>query len=297
MADHLSGSGAFKMSGAPVIPVNLQVPADPSAPIIADFAVHALRVAIVQRQDLERVPADWVVPGIYVLVGSPGPDDRRLPLYVGKARDLRKRLFQHRTKPKLEWRRAIAVKRDTTHGFNSSEIGYLEGRLAAELCSLPGAHVIEGQRDQDTTLPEHHLLALDAFVPSVFAALRIAGLDLSPADTPLEEANGDADSPGERRRSTAVPGTVADLLAAGLLSAGATLTFARAGKRAQARVAASGELIVNGVTYASPSTAAAKAFGLRAANGWVSWRLEDGRGASLADLRAQLPGAGPDGAL
>ena len=82
-----------------------------------------------------------------------------------------------------------------------------------------------------------------------------------------------------------------DLLAAGLLSAGALLTFQRAGKTAEASVTADGQLVVDGKAYSSPSRAASTSLGLKAANGWVSWRLDAGAGPTLADLRAQLPGA------
>lgn len=272
------------MSTAPIIPVSIQVPADPGAPVIADFAVHALRVALVHRRDLEGLPFDWAAPGIYVLLGA-GTGLAKADLYVGQAVELRKRLFRHRADPKLDWWRAVAVKRDTTHGFNSAEIGYLEGRVAAQLGALPGVHVIEGKKDQDTTLPPHHMHALDDFVPSVLAALRIAGLDLAEAAS----EDGQPAAAGPKHTHTPIPGSVSDLLAVGLLTAGTTLTFKRAGKSATARVASSGDLIVDGVSYTSPSTAAKIALGLKAANGWVSWRLEDGAGPSLAELRTQLP--------
>ncbi len=69
---------------------------------------------------------------------------------VRLAVDLRKRLLQHRRTPKLAWTRAVAIKRDTSHGFNSAEIGYLEGRLAAEIGAMctpalqPGPHGATG---------------------------------------------------------------------------------------------------------------------------------------------------------
>lgn len=270
------------MSGAPVVPINVQVPSDPTAPVVADLAVHALRIAYVLRRDLEGLPAEWKQPGVYVLL----TDDGSGQVYVGQAVDLRGRLFQHRSKPKLAWRRAVVIKRDTSHGFNSAEIGYLEGRLASELGALPGLTVIEGLKSQDMTLPSHHMLALDALLPSVLAALRMAGLDLlkdAPAGVQPAESN------GAKKSHTVVPGTVAEIVAAGLLRAGAELHFTRAGKHATAMVTTAGELVVDGVTYTSPSAAAASAFGLKAANGWVSWRVDSPTGTTLAELRAQLP--------
>jgi len=57
-------------------------------------------------------------------------------------------LLHHWRNPTLEWWRAMVVVRDTTHGFNSAQIGYLEGRLAQELRARPGVDVREGQIGQ-----------------------------------------------------------------------------------------------------------------------------------------------------
>lgn len=262
----------------PVTSAVVQVPGEPGAPVIVDFDVHALRVALVSRDDVLRLPASWSVPGVYVLIGA--LDGRpAAEVYVGKAIKVRDRLGQHRSKPKLSWWRAVAVTRDTTAGFNSAEIGYLEGRLYSELLALPGITLKAEQHDLDTTLPSHLLVQLDAFVPTILAALRLAGLSLWPEETQKAKSG---------KKHQQVPGTIADLLAAGLLTVGATLTFRRAGKTAEATVAPDGQLIVAGKAYESPSAAAASALDLKAANGWVSWKLDGGSGPTLADLRAQL---------
>jgi Restriction Enzyme Adenine Methylase Associated len=265
-----------------VIPVNVQVPSDTTAPVVADLPVQALRVAYVARRDLERLPeVEWGTPGVYVLL----TDDGSRQVYVGQAVHLRKRLFQHRSKPKVEWRRAVAMKRDTTHGFNSAEIGYLEGRLAAEIGAIPGVHVIQGLKNLDTTLPSHHMLALDALLPGVFAALRLAGMDLlKDADVPDSPASENS----SKKSPTVIPGTVADLVAAGLVRAGAELRLSQGGRLAKATVSTSGELIVEGVAYASPSKAAATALGLQSSNGWTTWHVDDLSGPTLAQLRPRL---------
>lgn len=266
-----------------VIPVNVQVPSDPTGPVIADLTVEALRVAYVARRDLERLSeGEWGVPGIYVLL----TDDGSGQVYVGQAVHVRKRLLQHRSKPKLGWARAVAIKRDTTHGFNSAEIGYLEGRLAAELGAVPGVNVVESLKSHDTTLPSHHMLALDALLPGVFAALRLASMDLfKDADLPdtlIPEVGGG-------RSHTVIPGTVADLVGAGLLRAGAELRLSQGGRLASATVSTSGELIVNGVawrppcsgTRKRPSGCSRRTSGLRGTSTTLS-------GPTLAQLRAKL---------
>ncbi len=272
------------MSTAPVNLISAQVPSDPRAPVVAGVAVHALTAAVVARRDLEKLAQAWEAPGVYILLGTVG--GASCEVYVGKARSLRKRLLQHRSKPKLDWWRAVAIKRDTSDGFHTAEIGYLEGRLAAELGSLPTVTLIEGQKDQDDTLPGHHLLALDAFVPSILSVLRVVGIDLTPANPEAEQGNGVCPAP--KKSYTPVAGTVADLLAAGLLAAGTTLTAKRAGRSVEGKVTASGEIVVGGVAYPNPSKAAIEGLGVLSANGWITWRLHGGSGATLADLRTQL---------
>jgi hypothetical protein len=269
-----------------VIPVNVQIPSAATAPVVADFVAHALRVAYVHRRDAERLPADeWEVPGIYVLL----TDDGSRQLYIGQAVDARKRLLQHRRKSKLDWTRAVIIKRDTSHGFNSAEIGYLEGRVAAEINAIPGVAVVEGKRDQDTTLPLHMLLSLDDLLSSILAALRLAGMDThKEADEPEHKIRRPS---AKRKGRIAKTGTIADLLAAGLLRAGAEVHLSQGGRSASGTVTTSGEIIVAGVAYASPSKAAQQALGLQSSNGWTTWHVGNLKGPTLDALRDQLPDA------
>lgn len=269
---------------APVVPVTVQVPADAAAPVVADLTVHAIRAAHIWRRDVDRLPVDdWNAPGIYVLLAAGEHPDT----YVGKAVGLRSRLLQHRSSPPVDWRRAVAIKRDTSHGFNSSEIGYLEGRVASELRAIPGLTVVEGHQTKDETLPPHLLLALDEIVPSVLAALRLVGVDVfKPAE---QDEDDDSPAPGGKRSHAVKAGTVADLLASGLLSAGAELFLSQGGTTARGSVNAAGQILVDGVAHSSPSRAAATALGLRSSNGWTTWHVGDLSGPTLDHLRAQLP--------
>lgn len=266
-----------------VVPVNVQVPADAAAPVVADLTVHAIRVAHIWRRDIERLPVDdWSVPGVYVLLAA----GERPETYVGKAVELRGRLLQHRIKPRIDWQRAVAIKRDTSHGFNSAEIGYLEGRVASELRAIPGLTVVEGHQTRDETLPPHLLLALDELVPSVLAALRLVGVDLF--KPPEEDEDDEPPALGVKRAHVVKAGTIADLLAAGLLAAGAELHLSQGGTTARGSVTATGQILVDGVAYGSPSRAAATALGLTSSNGWTTWHVGDVNGATLDHLRAQL---------
>lgn len=277
------------MAGS-VLTASVQVPSDAEAPIRFDFELHALRVGLVAKQSIERLGEEWEEPGVYVLLGTVGSSGKTA-VYVGKAVDVRQRLFNHRSNPRLEWWRGMIVVRDTTTGFNSAQVGYLEGRLAQELRARPAVDVREGNSTFDSTIPTVERVPLDAFVETVLEALRITGLDLrSEADEGSKGEERERSADGRISRQT-IPGTVADLLAAGLLSPGAKLVCKRAGKSGEAEVTGSGALIVDGVAYESPSTAAQRALDVQAANGWTTWTTPGG--VALADLRDQLND--PDG--
>ena len=262
--------------------VNVQVPSSATAPIIADFAEHAIRVAYISRRDVPRLPeAEWSVPGVYFLVADDGTHN----VYVGKSKDLRVRVLQHKAKNAQvpDWARAVLVKRDTTNGFTSADVGYLEGRLSAELDAILGITVAKGKVDGDATLPPHMQISLDALLSSILAAVRLAGID-----THREEE----DEPGSSGTTrTQILGTVADLLADGLLLAGTELQCTRGGRRGVGTVAPDGQIIVDGVGYKAPSRAAGVSLGANNSTGfggWEMWHVGSITGPTLADLRAQL---------
>lgn len=261
-------------------PVNVQVPSSPEGPVVADFVEHAIRAAYVNRVHLKALPETWNETGVYVLL----TDDGTGRIYVGKAVNLRKRLQEHARREKLPWTRAIAMKRDTTHGFNSAEIGYLEGRLAAEAEAVAGLTVVKGKSDSDTTLPPHMMLSLDALITSMLAAIRLAGIDIS-KDTEAAEPVDDAVK--NKRSPKSIPGTVADLVSAGLLAAGEKLELEQGAVRALGSVTTDGTIVVSNVAYSSPSLAAAKALGLQSSNGWTTWHVGSLSGPTLDSLRRQ----------
>lgn len=282
-----------------VLTAGVQIPSSTSAPIRLDFNLHALLVAVVGRDGVAQLGAskEWDAPGFYVLlggIGGRGPVD----VYVGKATSIRARLVQHGARPKLDWWRAVAVVRDTTVGFNSAEVGYLEGKLASELRELPSVNVIEGQVTTDTTLPIEMRTNLDAFVDTALQALKIIGIDLTPAtgeQPEEEEVEAPADSGSGGAAPAVIPGTVRDLLAAGLLSPGAQLEASRVNREtgeprvAHGEVQANGEILVRetGRAYRSPSKAAQQGLDVVSSNGWRDWTVL-GTGTTLAALRDRL---------
>lgn len=232
---------------------------------------------------MARLPeAEWAAPGVYLLVS----DDGSRNLYVGKSTGLRSRLLQHKSKNTQvpNWSRAVLVKRDTTNGFTSSDVGYLEGRLSAELEAIPGIFVAKGKADGDATLPPHVRMSLDALVSSILAAVRLAGIDVHRDDE-------EAELPSRALMRTAIRGTVADLVAEGLLHAGAELHCSRGGKQGRGTVGSDGQIIVDGVGYKAPSRAAGASLGADTSTGfggWDMWHVGSPSGPTLSNLRAQL---------
>ena len=274
----------------PLLTAGVRIPADPHAPLRVDFDLHALRTVLVDRDAVGALDARiWDAPGVYVLIGSIAYG-QQTEVRVGQSTKLRSRLSQHVRSPPIAWWRGLAVIRDTTVGFNSAQIRYIEGALADELRARPGVLMFEGQRDADTTLPAYERAALDAFVQTILEALKLVGVSLSsPADAGTAEE--EVVRPGGKH--TRIGGSISDLLAAGILSAGDELEARQRNREtgevrvARAEVLASGQLRVGGVAYASPSTALARELGITA-NGWKGWKLA-GTSTTLADLRDQIP--------
>ena len=283
--------------------VNVQIPAAATAPVVADFTTHALRVGYFHRRDWQNLPADdWNVPGVYVLMTTDGSGI----VYVGKSVKLRGRISTHNSDPQIDWQRALVVKRDTSHGFTSADVGYLEGRLAAELAAIPGITVHRGKEDRDDTLPRHMELSLDELLGSILSATRLAGLDVhKPADLPEDDEVDEGPSPaapvscpgtptGRRRRRTK-KAKLPELVAAGLISAGTELHLNQGGTTATGTVSTQGEIVVDGVAYNSVSTAAQTALNnareetahVLSSNGWTTWHIGSPTGPVLDSLRDQ----------
>ncbi|MEJ9079321.1 excinuclease ABC subunit C [Gordonia malaquae] len=288
---------------AQVIAVNVQIPAATTAPVVADFTTHALRVGYFHRRDWQNLPTDdWNVPGVYVLMTTDGSGI----VYVGKSVKLRGRISTHNSDPQIDWRRALVVKRDTSHGFTSADVGYLEGRLAAELDAIPGITVHRGKEDRDDTLPRHMELSLDELLGSILSAVRLAGLDVhKPADLPDDE---DTEEPADAAADTSVAtdnaswrrrrtkkAKLPELVAAGLISAGTELHLSQGGTTATGTVSTQGEIVVAGVAYSSVSKAAQTALNsgrdqtahVLSSNGWITWHIGSPTGPVLDSLRDQ----------
>lgn len=284
-----SSSQDVRMRPANAAPFTALIPLEPEHPILIEYQPAALLMALVEPAHLRLLDETWERPGIYALL-YPIAEDASFPLYIGKAGTggLKSRLGTHRG-TKQGWIRALLVARDTRHGFNSAQVGWLEGRLWS--LAKAGARTRLGNtvEPRDETLPTYERTALEAVLPPIVQVLRLAGYSLEPEDEPVVEAAGPGRvGTGLRRSHFGV--SVADLLRVGLLRPGQALEFTYSGFQGRVgQVEGDGRIAVEGQVHATLSAAAAALRG-GATNGWEHWGTRDAAGnlVSLAELRAQL---------
>lgn len=258
------------------------VPVDGAGPFSVHVDAAALEIAVIDRGHATSLSVRWDTPGVYMLI-EPQADGSKTTMYVGKANSLRKRLGNHE-RSKSAWRRAIAISRDTSHGFTSTQCGWLEGRLWELLRDLPEIELENRQRPADNTLRSYDLSALDQMVLPVERLLRVLGVTsgLSVAKQAEQQSGAKKRRDAKAARPVAHETKLTDLIQAGLLEVTTELVSRSSKYPAKAHLTAGGEMVCRGVTYPSPS-AAGVAVQSRATNGWTFWLLPDGR--SLADLR------------
>jgi hypothetical protein len=293
---------------------DLAIPADQQEPIIINLDLHSLQIAFANRQQVVNLRRDaWDNTGVYVLLG-PQRDQQPTEIYVGKSgggkQGVRGRIQTHISNPQsnanFPWWRAVLITRNSRPGWNSADIGYLEGRLARKLNNYPEISLRASRSDIDTSLGQLREANLEQFLPAIIAALRLAGLDreLSGSDRAREAQK--AKTKGTAAKSKARKGgwtrkddktTISDLLAAGILAPGAKLVFRDGAHFGSGEVSPDGQIVVSGQRYQAPSTAGRAICG-RPNNGWTCWSLANDPKVTLSQLRKQFndgrnnPGSG-----
>lgn len=269
------------------LPITTLLP-ESAAEAVVLFDQHAaLRFAIVERDHALRISAEeWDRPGIYVLLDPPAADGS-WGCYVGKApAGIRTRLRDH-LRNKDHWRRALLIQRDTTFGFNSAQVAWLEGRLYDLLDAAEDARPHNGNRPSDETLPPFERASLENAVLPISRILRLIGYDPATADD-----TGTVSTTTKATRTSRFVGiTLKNVIDAGHLVAGTPVVSTNSVWPANGVVNADGSITVNGTTYPTPSAAAGAVKG-GAANGWDFWAVEDASGkTTLATLRARYQDA------
>src|SRR5258706_1581349 len=163
------------------LPLTVLIPENAASPIEI-FGEHAaLKVAVIDRPGAHLLGDEWDAPGVYLLLDRHEPD-RSWGVYVGKAPGgVRSRLGSH-LRNKDHWYRAVLVRRDTTFGFNSAQVGWLEGRFYDLLNSAEDAVLRNGNRPSDETLPPYDRQMLELAVLPVTRVLGLIGHDPAAAD-------------------------------------------------------------------------------------------------------------------
>jgi len=267
-------------SGDDRLPVTVLIPDTVAAAIEIYEQSAALRMAIVERVGVGALGAEWDRPGLYVLLDRHSTDGLWAS-YVGKApAGIRARLLQHASN-KDHWSRAVLIQRDTTHGFNSAQVAWLEGRVYDLLSAAQDATLHNKNRPGDETLPAFERTALEASIEPIVRVLRLVGFDTS---APEEQPS----LVHTAKTATFHGVTVQEIMAAGLLTAGDQLTSTNGAWPAQGHIDDTGNVVYHGTIYPSPSAAGSAVKGGKAANGWDFWAVEAPTGlVRLSTLRAR----------
>lgn len=247
--------------------------ADDGRAVLTDL-VYPLRMAVVSNESAKRLA--WNHSGIYILLGL--PVDGGWCAYVGKARDLSKRIAQPHP---IEWNRALLVRRSEPH-FDTAEIGWLEGRLHS-LLETSGVDLKNKQTPGDETLNVARQEALKLYVGSIHSALALVGYD--PAGLPQQATRQTAEVAQQDAKPTTAGKAHRKLL--GYLPVGTVIKSTTSKYRGTtAKVEAAG-ILYGDKLYASPSAAAKAVTGTDTADGLAFWGVEDksGKVSKLRDVR------------
>lgn len=269
------------------LPLTVLLPESGTEPILIYDTHAALRITVVERDGAHRLSTGYDDPGAYILLDL-ASQDGTWGCYAGKApAGLRSRLMTH-VRTKDHWRRAVLIQKDTTFGFNSAQVAWLEGRLYDLLDAAEDARLHNGNRPSDETLPAFERASLENAILPISRVLRLLGYDPATADD-----TGSVTTVTKARRTSRFVGiTLNEIIAAGYLSPGTPLVSTNGAWPATATANADGTITVSGVQHPTPSAAASAVKGGAAANGWEFWAVEDATGkTSLATLRARFEDA------
>lgn len=262
------------------MPLLALVPELPGQTLEVFDEVSAVQIALVDRDAIGQLNSEWDKAGIYLLL-DPVATDGTWGVYVGKAPAGLKSRVKQQVIGKDSWNRAVLVRRDTSHGFNSAHVGWLEGHihqlLTASALATPSNKLIPS----DDSLAEWDLHALQMCATGVMRTLRLLGYEpAAPED--VQDAQ---PSYGKKHTSST---KLVDLIGAGLLKPDEELTSLNSLWPATAKVTESGKVHFNGEPYDYPSSAGSAVKGGGAVNGWEFWGVSRDEGLiPLSVIRAQ----------
>ena len=230
--------------------VTVLVPENAASPIVVFDDNAALKAAIVERGAARHLTDEWDAAGLYILVDR-CDSEGFWGVYVGKAPSGVKDRIRTHLRNKDTWYRALLVQRDTTHGFNSAQIGWLEGRLYDLLKASDGARLSNKVRPGDETLAPYDRHALEMVLVSIQRLMRLLGHDPSSGD--------DTDTSAGKGSSRHYGVKLAQLLEAGLIKADDVLVSTNGVWSARARITSDARIVMDDEFYETPSGAACAA--------------------------------------
>lgn len=264
------------------LPFTVLLPDTRLEPIeIHDHSV-ALRMALVEKDAVALLGAEWDRPGVYILLDGVS-EDASYGVYVGKApAGIRTRLLHHERR--RQWVRALLIQRDMQHGLNSAHAGWLEGDLYELFDAADRARLHNTVKPGDDTVAGYDLRILESFRDPIVRVLRLLGYDPATADDTATDVR--------PKRSNTFHGIgLAELVGTGLLTAGDKLVSTNGSWPASAVLNDAAEIEYAGTRYPTPSGAAA-AVKNGPANGWDFWAVETAEGSTrLSVLRARYQDA------
>lgn len=179
------------------IPATFLIPDDPTAPLEITFRHEALTMAVVDRDQFTNVARDWDVTGVYLLFGPSAEDaPGRYAVYVGKAApgNVAARIQSHIRK-REGWDRALLVTRSTADGFNSTDVGWLEGRLHQTLVEADDAELLNSATPGNDTISAWDREALERVVATIRGVMRVLGYRPDPTPASVDTSTAPAPSP------------------------------------------------------------------------------------------------------
>lgn len=195
MADRYRGTQDGRCRLVNSISASFLIPQGEPGPLRIEFRHEALEMVVVDRDQWNAQTAKgWQSTGGYLLFGPPEDDGRgRYSVYVGKAAPgtVASRLNDH-SRNREGWDRALLFRRTTDSGFNSTDMGWLEGRLFSVLSSSGYADLGNRATPGDDTISDWDRGALERVVTLILSVMRVLGFRSDEFDTEkADEAIGD----------------------------------------------------------------------------------------------------------
>lgn len=272
MRKHKGDEGPAMTTNLDVLPLTAVV-GDPAVSGVEIYDnTSALHMTVVERHHVAGLDPAWDRPGAYVLLERPDTATGIWGAYTGKApAGVTQRMKDH-VRKKKDWYRALLIRRDTTHGFNSAEAAWLEGRLYDLLNAAEFVVLRNENRPIDETLSVFTRNALEGAILPISRTLVLVGHDPSPANTDEPQA-----ATNERPRTSAsksyVGVTLKQMINAGVVMPG-PIVSANGAWPADALISQDGSVVYNDEAFATLSAAACRVRGIVVGtNGWDFWAV------------------------